>query len=55
MKTNLFNILLAVELSLGILAYANFAEAELQLNTSSLTGQVSRPTSKDRPQLFQEQ
>ncbi len=55
MKTNLFNIVLAVELSLGILAYADMAEAGLQLNTSSLTGQVTRPTSQDQPQLFNKQ
>lgn len=48
MKLNLSRIVLAAGLSLGIISFASIAEAGLELNGSSLKGQVS-PTFPQKP------
>ncbi|MDJ0567534.1 MAG: hypothetical protein QNJ53_00655 [Pleurocapsa sp. MO_192.B19] len=50
MKINLPQLLLTAGLSVGIISIPSIAEAGYPLNGTSLIGQVSRPTSQDRPQ-----
>ncbi len=50
MKTNFPQLLLTAGLSVGIISIPSIAEAGMRANSSSLTGQVSRPTSQDQPQ-----
>ncbi len=52
MKTNLPQLLLTAGLSVGIISIPSIAEAGWNMNSSSLTGQISRPTNQDQPQRF---
>ncbi len=52
MNTKIPQLLLTAGLSVGIISIPSIAKAAAPLNGTSLTGQVSRPTSQDQPQRF---